>query len=91
MTLEKDGVLSPEGLAKLPGMPSKERLEQGAVAVIECAQEIPCDPCEGACPAGAIHVGELITNLPALAADKCTGCGLCIPVCPGLAIFLCLI
>jgi len=88
MTLEKDGVLSPEELAKLPGMPSEERLEQGAVAVIECAQEIPCNPCEEACPKGAIRVGEPITNLPVLASDKCTGCGLCIPVCPGLAIFV---
>ena len=88
MTLEKDGVLSPDELAKLPGMPSKERLEQGAVAVIECAQEIPCNPCEEACPKGAIRVGEPITNLPVLASDKCTGCGLCIPVCPGLAIFV---
>lgn len=87
MTLEKDGVLSPEELAKLPGMPSEERLEQRAVAVIECAQEIPCDPCEEACPVGAIRVGEPITNLPILIEDKCTGCGLCIPVCPGLAIF----
>ena len=88
MTLEKDGVLSPDELAKLPGMPSKERLEQGAVAVIECAQEIPCNPCEEACPKGAIRVGEPITNLPVLASDKCTGCGLCIPLCPGLAIFV---
>lgn len=88
MTLEKDGVLSPEELAELPGIPSKERLEQGAVAVIECAQEIPCNPCEEACPVGAIQVGEPITNLPVLVADKCTGCGLCVPVCPGLAIFV---
>jgi len=88
MTLEKDGVLSPEELAELPGMPSKERLEQGAVAVIECAQEIPCNPCEKACPSGAIRVGEPITNLPTLIEDKCTGCGLCIPLCPGLAIFV---
>ncbi len=88
MTLEKDGVLSPEELAKLPGIPSAERLERGAVAVIECAQKIPCNPCEEACPAGAIQVGEPITNLPVLDSDKCTGCGLCIPVCPGMAIFV---
>ena len=88
MTLEKDGVLSPEELAELPGMPSKERLERGAVAVIECAQKIPCNPCEGACPTGAIVVGEPITNLPTLIEDKCIGCGLCIPACPGLAIFV---
>jgi len=88
MTLEKDGILSPDELAKLPGFPSAERLQQGAVAVIECAQEIPCNPCEEACPAGAIRVGEPITNLPVLESDKCTGCGLCIPICPGLAIFV---
>jgi len=88
MTLEKDGVLSSDELAKLPGLPSAERLERGAVAVIECAQQIPCNPCEEACSPGAIRVGEPITNLPVLASDKCTGCGLCIPVCPGLAIFV---
>jgi Fe-S-cluster-containing hydrogenase component 2 len=88
MTLEKNGVLSPDELAKLPGVPSAERLEQGAVAVIECAQEIPCNPCEEACPAGAIQVGEPITNLPVLASGQCTGCGLCIPICPGQAIFV---
>ncbi|MBC7263190.1 MAG: 4Fe-4S binding protein [Chloroflexi bacterium] len=88
MTLEKDGVLSPEELAHLPGVPPAERFHEGPVVVIECAQEIPCNPCEGACPASAIQVGEPITNLPVLAADKCTGCGLCIPVCPGLAIFV---
>ena len=88
MTLEEDGVLSSDELARLPAIPSAERLKQGAVAVIECAQEIPCNPCEEACPAGAIQVGEAITNLPVLASDQCTGCGLCIPVCPGLAIFV---
>lgn len=58
------------------------------VAVIECQQEIPCNPCETACPQGAISVGEPITNLPRLDPEKCTGCGLCVTACPGLAIFL---
>jgi len=82
------GVPSTEELVSSPGFPSKNRLRKGAVAVIECVQEIPCDPCELACPFGAIKVGKPITNLPVLFEDKCRGCGLCIPPCPGLAIFL---
>jgi ferredoxin len=50
-------------------------------------QEIPCNPCETACPTGAITVGEPITNLPKLDTSKCTGCGLCLAICPGQAIF----
>jgi len=80
------GVLSKEDLSGLPGVPSKERLKKGPVAVIECAQEIPCNPCETACPQGAIRVGENINSLPLLDEDECTGCGLCVPACPGLAI-----
>lgn len=62
--------------------------KKGPYAVIECDQEIPCDPCEAACQFGAIKVGDPITNLPEFDIEKCTGCGLCLPACPGLAIFL---
>jgi sarcosine oxidase subunit alpha len=58
------------------------------IAVIECPQRIPCNPCESACPSGAITVGEDITALPRLDAGRCTGCGVCVSRCPGLAIFL---
>jgi Fe-S-cluster-containing hydrogenase component 2 len=88
MTLEQTGVLSRQELAQLPGMPSEERMRRGPVVVIECGQEIPCNPCEGLCRQGAIVVGEPITNLPVLNEDKCTGCGLCIAGCPGQAIFV---
>jgi Fe-S-cluster-containing hydrogenase component 2 len=81
------GVPSIEELEASPGYPSEGALELGAIVVIECVQEIPCNPCETACPTGAIAVGEPITNLPRLDTAKCTGCGLCIPVCPGQAIF----
>lgn len=81
-------VPSAEELQASPGYPSRERMERGAVACIECVQDIPCNPCEAACPFGAITVGEPITNLPALDEERCTGCGLCIAQCPGLAIFV---
>ena len=82
------GVVSLAELRATPGYPSEERLESGPVAVIECFQEIPCNPCERACRFNAIVVGEPITNLPRLLEEKCRGCGECIPACPGLAIFL---
>lgn len=71
-----------------PGYPSEKKMSEGAVAIIECEQEIPCNPCELACPQSAITVGNPITNLPKLDEAKCIGCGLCIAGCPGQAIFL---
>ncbi|MHC1761873.1 MAG: (2Fe-2S)-binding protein [Negativicutes bacterium] len=69
-------------------LPPMERTTKGPVAVIECVQEIPCNPCEKACPFGAIEIGPDITRLPRLDLDKCRGCGICLSKCPGLAIFL---
>lgn len=82
------GYMSKEELERSPGFPSHKRMLKGSVAVIECPQEIPCDPCEDACPHGAIFVGSPITNCPQLDEEKCIGCGACLPQCPGLAIFL---
>jgi Fe-S-cluster-containing hydrogenase component 2 len=85
-TLTDVGYLSEEEYSKR--LPSVERVTSGPVAVIECIQDIPCNPCEQACPFGAITVGEPITSLPALDAERCKGCGACIAKCPGLAIFV---
>ena len=82
------GYLSEEELKGSPGIPSEARRKKGPVAVIECTQDIPCNPCEGSCKVGAITVGEDITNLPHLDGEKCVGCTTCVPVCPGQAIFM---
>ena len=67
--------------------PPDERIAAGPVAVLECAQEIPCNPCEHACRQGCIQIGEDITAMPKLG-ERCNGCGACVPSCPGLCIFV---
>lgn len=74
-------------LKKSPGWPPEKSFEEGPVAVIECIEEIPCNPCETVCPKNSITVGHPITNLPRFNGN-CTGCGRCVAVCPGLAIFI---
>ncbi len=76
-----------EILKKSPGWPSEEVFRQGPVAVIECIEEIPCNPCETVCPRDSITIGYPITNTPRFNGN-CTGCGKCVVVCPGLAIFI---
>jgi Fe-S-cluster-containing hydrogenase component 2 len=85
--LRVTGIPSKAELEASPGYPSAEALDKGAIVVIECVQDIPCDPCEGICPEGAVIVGSPITNLPVFFPEKCDACGLCIPICPGQAIF----
>lgn len=83
-----DGYPSLEEIKARNGWPTEERFAKGPVAILECVQEIPCNPCEGACPFGAIHVGTPITNCPHLSEEICTGCGMCVAACSGLAIFV---
>jgi Fe-S-cluster-containing hydrogenase component 2 len=87
-TWSKTGVLLDEELRAIPGFPSEEALRKGPVAILRCAEEIPCNPCVKACPKGAIALEGGINTLPVLDSKKCNGCGLCIPSCPGLAIFV---
>ncbi len=88
MALVNEGYITYEELCKVQTLPTDKRYSEGPVAVIECVQEIPCNPCEAACAFGAIRIGEPITTLPTLKGEKCTGCGICASKCPGLAIFI---
>jgi len=90
MTTERTpGVFTLEQLESTPGYKMKEIEKRNKPYVlIECVEDIPCDPCETSCPTKAISVGDSIINLPAVDLDKCTGCGTCVVVCPGLAVFV---
>lgn len=82
--LNKTGVPTAEDLARVT--PPAERLQKGPVAIIECFQEIPCDPCSTACVRGAIREMADMNERPEIDYDTCNGCGLCVSKCPGLAI-----
>jgi sarcosine oxidase subunit alpha len=63
--------------------------KSGLFPVIRCVQEIPCDPCIHICPKDMIKMTpDEIFGLPEVVKDECTGCNLCVAVCPGLAITL---
>lgn len=81
MNLQQTGILTKADLVEAVRYPSEERMKKGPVAVCECMQNIPCNPCETSCPFQAIHVGENISNLPKLDEQKCTGCTTCIAAC----------
>ncbi|HOI91116.1 MAG TPA: 4Fe-4S binding protein [Candidatus Rifleibacterium sp.] len=84
--LKNTGIITSDELK--PVLPAQTRLEKGPVAIIECLQDIPCDPCVSACPVKAIKMQSGITDRPQLNFETCTGCGACVPKCPGLAIFI---
>ncbi|MBA7554254.1 Ion-translocating oxidoreductase complex subunit B [subsurface metagenome] len=84
--LERTGIPTDDDLEKV--IPDKKRLAKGPVVIIECFQKIPCDPCAISCKLGAIKPFKDINDLPIVDFDKCTGCGICISSCPGLAVFV---
>jgi Fe-S-cluster-containing hydrogenase component 2 len=79
---EQTGVLSLSDLR----LPTEKQLEKG-VAVSECVQEIPCNPCIDSCPVHAISMKD-INAIPIIDYDRCIGCSRCVGVCPGLALFV---
>lgn len=82
------GYLEFAELVAIKELPTIERYKKGPVAIAECIQEIPCNPCEASCKLGAITIGQPITNMPVIDYDKCKGCKVCISKCSGLAIFV---
>jgi len=84
--LKKTGVADKKDIASV--YPSEERLKQGPVAIIECFQNIPCNPCATSCPRDAIKEFKDINDTPEFVADECNGCAICVANCPGLAIFV---
>lgn len=83
---EKEGNASVDMVKKI--LPSQERRRKGPYALFECFQQIPCNPCASACKMGAVEIAPDINAIPRIDYEKCTGCGLCIRVCPGLACFV---
>lgn len=79
------GYVSDEEIERYPGVTHRS----GIHPVIECTQNIPCNPCQDACKKGCISIGANITSLPiAVENSECINCGMCVASCSGQAIFL---
>ena len=79
------GYISDDEIERFPGVTHKK----GIHPVMECSQNIPCNPCQDACPKHCIKIGTHITSLPAVDENvDCIGCGMCVAACSGQAIFL---
>jgi len=84
-SLLSKGYMTTSELERFPGITTSKGLRP----IIECTQNIPCNPCQDACNKGCITIGDNITSLPIVNTDAtCIGCGLCVSACPGQAIFL---
>lgn len=59
----------------------------GKRVVLECYEQIPCNPCSEACRHKAIKVEGSMSSVPTYTATDCDGCKLCLVRCPGLAMF----
>ena len=83
--LLEHGFVASEEIERFPGVTH----QKGIHPVIECTQNIPCNPCQDACKRHCIKIGSKITSLPVVDNEaECTGCGMCVASCSGQAIFL---
>jgi len=81
-----DSQQHPIRILEKPYYPDAERLEAKPFVLIDCLYGFACNPCEFACPHGAITKTSTSTT-PVIDFDKCIGCMKCVYQCPGLAIF----
>ncbi|OOP72779.1 FAD-dependent oxidoreductase [Clostridium beijerinckii] len=85
-SLLKKGYIGEGEIEQFPGVTVNVK---GIHPVIECTQNIPCNPCQDACVKHCIKIGSNITSLPVVDKEvECTGCGMCVASCSGQAIFL---
>lgn len=82
----KTGVATKEMVEAI--LPSKERRGKGPYAIFECFQDIPCNPCSTVCKFNAVKDFDNINDQPVVIHENCTGCAMCVSICPGLAIFV---
>ena len=84
-SLLRKGYVDDSEIERFPGVTH----QSGVHPVIECTQNIPCNPCQDACPKKCISIGDNITSLPIVLPDsECINCGMCVASCSGQAIFL---
>ncbi len=79
------GYVADDEITRFPGFRKQAKVHP----VIECTQNIPCNPCQDACKKGCISIGDNITSLPiSVEGSECINCGMCVASCSGQAIFL---
>jgi glycine/D-amino acid oxidase-like deaminating enzyme/Fe-S-cluster-containing hydrogenase component 2/bacterioferritin-associated ferredoxin len=81
-----DSQQHPTRVIEKPFVPTKERMFEKPFVQIDCLYGFACNPCEFACPHGAITKTSTST-VPKIDFSKCIGCMDCVYQCPGLAIF----
>ncbi|HUX54559.1 MAG TPA: FAD-dependent oxidoreductase [Williamwhitmania sp.] len=80
-----DSQQHPLRVIEKPFVPTEERMQKPFVQ-IDCLYGFACNPCQFACPHGAITKSSTST-VPQIDFNKCIGCMECVYQCPGLAIF----
>ncbi len=80
-----DSQQHPVKIIEEPEKPGEDRKKKPFV-IIDCLYGFACNPCQFACPHGAI-LKPSTSDYPHLDFNKCIGCMECVYQCPGLAIF----